>query len=521
MTISLSESAAHWERIGIRPHHGLCLPLFSLRSHTSSGIGEFSDLLPLISFCREVGFDLIQLLPLNDTGGEPSPYSALSAYALHPIYLSLHKLPHLDESADLGSFAKLNALDRLAYHEVRKQKMAFLRSYFERVYPLFAKQPAYLSFQEENRLWLEPYALFCTLKEFHKEANWESWPSIYNSPETPQSRFILQERHEEIAFHTFLQFLCFQQWQEVRTHAERSGLFLKGDLPFLINRDSCDIWAHKELFQLNLMAGSPPDMYSKEGQEWGFPIYNWEAMERAGYGWWKQRLAVAERLYHLYRLDHIVGFFRIWAIPLGRPGKEGYFLPKEKERWLAQGTELVKMMLHSTTMLPIGEDLGTVPPEVRVALTSLGIPGTKVPRWERRWEEDKSYIDPKEYGPISMTTVSTHDSETLDLWWRGHPDEAKLFGEVRGWKVESELTRMQRFEILRESHHSGSLFHVNLFNEYLALFPELIHRDPEEERINLPGKILETNWSYRFRPFLEAILSHSPLKDALRELLAL
>lgn len=214
-----------------------------------------------------------------------------------------------------------------------------------------------------------------------------------------------------------------------------------------------------------------------------------------------------------------MGFFRIWAIPLDKTAKEGEFIPKDESQWLPQGKKIMLMMLRNSDMLPIGEDLGVVPPEVRATLRNLGICGTKVIRWERAWKGDKHFIDPKEFDPISMTTVSTHDSETVVLWWRDNPQEAREYAAEKNWPYVPNLPQEFLFEILRESHHSGSLFHINLLNEYFPLVKGMAWEKPEDERINFPGLILERNWTYRFRPSVEEIVSNQAFFDVFKQLM--
>jgi len=164
-------------------------------------------------------------------------------------------------------------------------------------------------------------------------------------------------------------------------------------------------------------------------------------------------------------------------------------------------------------MLPVGEDLGNIPREVFDSLYRLGIPGTRVLRWEKEWDNDKHFFPINTYSPLSMTCVSTHDSETLALWWRDYPEEAKEYCHFRGWSYIEDLPKEYRLGILQDAHNSSSLFHINLFQEYLALFPELVHEDPEVERINRPGFVLPSNWTYRFRQNLESILAHKGLRE--------
>ena len=515
-------AGSQWEQCGIRHHHGIVAPLFSLHSAHSCGIGEYPDLLPLCSWCREIGFDIIQLLPLNDTGPETSPYSALSAHALNPIHLGLSQLPYVSQDSQLTqqieTLRQLNKSPRVAYKEVQKGKEQFLRAYCEKYGQKLFEDPECHAFLT-NHPWVTEYALFKMLKIKHGWQNWESWPEPFRDPSPEFYRQIPPDLEKEIDTHILLQWLCFTQLHQVKEHAATSGLLIKGDIPILINWESDSIWYDRHLFNLDLIAGAPPDMYSKEGQKWGFPLYNWEALARQNYRWWLERLAVASRLYHIYRLDHIVGFFRIWAIPKEKPAKEGFFIPADKDAWMAQGEPVLKAMLAHCSMLPIGEDLGNVPTEVRECLRSMGVCGTKVMRWERRWEGDKSFIPPKEYPPENMTTVSTHDSETLQQWWEDFPEEARLFAEMGGWAYAPHLDQQVRFEILRACHHSNTLFHINLLQEYLALIPGMVSEVPAEERINLPGTVSEKNWSYRFKPSVEEIVSHPQLKQSMKMLL--
>lgn len=521
MSLKNSQASKQWEKIGIRHHHGINVPVFSLHSEKSSGIGEYTDFLPLIDFCKDIGFDVIQTLPLNDTGHDTSPYNALSANALHPLFLGLHDLPLVERvphyQERLNQLHELVKTPKVLYDKVTTLKELFLNDYCKNTYQEISQRPDYQEFIKKHH-WLGPYALFKALKEKQNWIHWEDWPLKYKSPSEKQFAELFTENKERIDFHTYIQYHCFNQMKLVKETAEKAGIFIKGDIPILISRDSADVWYDRHYFLLHIVAGSPPDQYSAIGQDWGFPVYDWEELERNSYDWWKRRLEVASELYHIYRIDHIVGFFRLWTIPKGRLPKEGQFLPADETRWIPHGKKLMEMMLQSALILPIGEDLGTVPPDVRATMKELGIPGTKVMRWERKWKEDGSFIDVKDYAPESMTTVSTHDTDTLPLWWRHSAKEAKLYSECKGWTYKPFLTWEQNREILYDSHHSNSLFHINLLMEYLALFPDQISSNPQDERINVPGKVLSTNWSYRFRPSLEDLNDHTHLKTLMKNL---
>ncbi len=248
------KSAPHWEKIGLYPHHGICLPLFSLKTHKSSGIGEFLDLIPLIDWCKSLGFDLIQLLPINDTGADPSPYNPISSCALDPIYLSL---------TPLGlSLAPANG-ERVERREILKRKMEVLKELFQKTFSSLKKSEAYQKFLRENP-WLNSYGRFKALKEKFEGRYWVEWPDQEADPET-------------VDFHLFLQYHCFSQMEKVKLHASEQKFFIKGDMPILISPDSADVWSEPHLFIRDLEAGAPPDYYNSLGQKWGFPLFNWEA----------------------------------------------------------------------------------------------------------------------------------------------------------------------------------------------------------------------------------------------------
>ncbi len=482
---------AHWQKIGKNPHHGICIPLFSIHTKNSSGIGEFLDLIPLIDWCKSVHLDCIQLLPINDSGADPSPYNCHSAFALDPVYLSLSAL-------GIEPIQAFKTYQLVIRSEVLQLKLELLHQHFKLTFNDLSKTPAYQSFLNENP-WLPTYARFKALKDQFEGKHWKDWP-IDAKPEK-----------EKTDFHTFLQYHSFAQMEQVRAHATAQGIFLKGDIPILLSPDSADVWENSSLFHLDLNAGAPPDLYNKLGQNWGFPLFNWEAMRKDNFRWWKQRLKVVEKFYHIYRIDHVVGFFRIWGIEKGKKAAEGTFFPPDQSLWAAQGTELLEMMIDATTLLPMSEDLGTIPKEVYPILKNLGICGVKVVRWQTK---EGRYIPFSEYEPLSMTTLSTHDMDTLELWWKKYPSEAVPFAEFMGWAYHPILSSNQRLKILHAAHHTPSIFHINLLQEYLALFPELVWPNTEDERINVPGTTLPTNWTYRFRPSLEELAAHKGLAEA-------
>jgi 4-alpha-glucanotransferase len=503
-----TKSGPHWQRVGVRNHHGINVPVFSLRTEDSCGIGEYLDLIPLINWCAELGFDVMQLLPINDSGNDSSPYSILSACALNPLYLSLWRLPLVEEyglNDLLRPLQKLNEEKFVHYEQVREGKYQFLKTYYETVGNRVKDSLDYLNFLSQNEEWLYQYALFKAVKWQKNWQSWKEWDPIE-----------IDQYTEEVDFHIFLQYLSFSQMSQVKSTAEEKGIFLKGDLPILINFESADAYFNQELFNLNLSAGAPPDMYAETGQNWGFPLYNWQKIAEQQYSWWKRRVQVAEKFYHIYRLDHIVGFYRIWGIPFGKKAIEGHFVPSDERVWVEHGSNIMRMLLDSTSMLPIGEDLGTIPPEVRENMKMLGISGTKVMRWERFWNEDKRFVPFNEYPIASMTCVSTHDTETLKEWWQEKKEDAKTFAKFMGISYQKDLPFEDQLKIIKASHHTKSLFHVNLLQEYLALVPGLTYEDVKEERINTPSVVSEKNWSYRYKPYLSEIIANNELRKIMQ-----
>lgn len=519
--LSESKSAAQWAKIGIRQHAGINLPLSALRSKNSSGIGEFYDLIPLITWCAELNIDVIQLLPLNDSGSDSSPYNAISSCAIHPIYLSLHMLPYLnnpDLMKKIEELETLNSFEKIDFQTVRTRKMHVLYAYVKEYGSQVQSSSTYVDFVNQNP-WLQPYALFQVLQHEMGHTNFFSWPEEFKYTTPQKFKELAETNVNEMSFYIILQYLCFEQLSQVKNHANKNNVFLKGDIPILISPNSADVWFHPEFFNTDLSVGAPPDQYCEEGQNWGFPGFRWNDMKKTGFSWWKQRLQYASSFYDIYRIDHAIGLFRLWCIPPEHKSVDGFFVPGDEKLWGPHGKNLLDLLIESSPMLPIAEDLGDVPSMVRPILQEMGIPGTKVMRWEREWKHTHQFIDPKDYPKISLTCVSTHDSPTLEQWWRDFPEEASVYAKQNDWPYTPQITYQIRQTILKESAHSSSLFHINLFSEYLALLPEFVAPNPDDERINIPGTQQASNWSYKFRKSIEEITSSAELKEEMRKII--
>ncbi len=508
-----------WQKVGAYPHHGINLPLSALHTKDSCGIGEFFDLIPMIDWCEKLGLDVIQLLPLNNSEGDPSPYNGISSCAINFAYLSLHLLPHIEKLPELqeklSSLRVLNQTERISYLEVQTHKLNWLRGYYDEVGRQIIATKAFEKFIAENP-WVKPFSLYKALKTKLGNTPSSSWPPEL---QPPLDDALYELYAAETGFHQILQYLCYVQFKEVKEYARQKKIFLMGDIPILISRESADVWLHPEYFHLDFSAGAPPDYYTPEGQNWGFPIFRWDALRKKRFDWWTQRLQYAQNFYDLFRIDHVIGFFRIFAIPLNYSPKEGSFIPAEEREWEPQGREILTMIASATEMLPIAEDLGVVPDCVRPVLADYGICSTKVMHWENAKNGELHYTPIQYYPPISLTTLSTHDSETTPQWWEKFPDEATAFAHQKRWEYTPRLSFDQHLEILWDSHHTSSLFHINLLQEYLALFPELVHSTPAEERINIPGLVLPSNWTYRFKPSVEQLTSHEELFATLKKII--
>lgn len=418
-----SHSSEKWEKTGIKRRAGVALPLFSVYSGQSTGVGEIPDLRFIIDWCCQTGMSVLQLLPLNEVGNDFAPYNSISTFAIEPMYLSIKRL----RKADLKPFRKeLSSLkkrfpkggDRVNY-EIKKEKLNLLRKIFSTVdLKSIAK---YNEFVIRNIHWLKYYSLFKILTGLNDGKNWNEWELKYQYISSLTSQKILGAHSEEVEFQYWIQWQLYEQLITIKKYAKRKNVFIMGDLPFLVSRNSADVWAYKNYFKLNLSSGAPPDMYFSKGQRWGMPPYNWENIGADSYGYLKERLVYAENFFDMFRIDHFVGLFRVWTIDLKTPlelaGFYGIFDPEDEREWENHGRNILEVMNSSTSMLPCAEDLGTVPVCSEKVLKEFGITGINVQRWEKSHSGDFHFAPPENYRINSVATVSTHDSSSLPGWW--------------------------------------------------------------------------------------------------------
>ena len=305
---------------------GTLVPVFSLRTRKSAGIGDFGDLKTMIDFVASTGQKVLQLLPVNDTTithtwTDSYPYSCISVFAIHPQYADLHALPELKDAKARAEAektrAELNALDKIDYEKVNDFKINYLRQIFNQEGEKMMKTAEYKAFFQDTELWLVPYAQYSYLRDKNGTADFNQWPDhqVWDEAERKALADPKTAAYKNVAFFYFVQFVLDRQMQEAHEYAKAKGVILKGDIPIGVNRNGCDVWMEPKYFNLNGQAGAPPDDFSANGQNWGFPTYNWERMISDGCKWWKRRFQNMQKYFDAYRIDHILGFFRIWAIP--------------------------------------------------------------------------------------------------------------------------------------------------------------------------------------------------------------
>lgn len=318
---------------------GTQVPVFSLRTCKSAGIGDFGDLKTMIDFVASTGQKVLQLLPINDTTithtwTDSYPYSCISVFAIHPQYADLHALPELKDAKARAEAektrAELNALDKIDYEKVNDFKINYLRQIFNQEGEKMMKTAEYKAFFLDTELWLVPYAQYSYLRDKNGTADFNQWPDhqVWDEAERKALADPKTAAYKNVAFFYFVQFVLDRQMQEAHEHAKAKGVILKGDIPIGVNRNGCDVWTEPKYFNLNGQAGAPPDDFSANGQNWGFPTYNWFEMLKDGCQWWNRRFQNMARYFDAYRIDHVLGFFRIWEIPVHSVhGLLGQFAP--------------------------------------------------------------------------------------------------------------------------------------------------------------------------------------------------
>jgi 4-alpha-glucanotransferase len=495
---------------------GVVLPLFSIRTRRDWGIGQITDLPAAAAWIRRAGQRLLQILPPHElSSGETSPYGALTAFGLDPIYLDVEAIEDLDAAAigealgESGQAAleRARAAQAVDYAAVRDIKTRVLHAAFER---FFTREWSHdtprardlAAFRERERSWLDDLSLYTALREAHGGWGWTTWPE----PERDRSERALErvraeggQRMLEVAY---LQWMLLRQWDQARASMRAVGVELMGDLPFVVCTESADVWSHASQFQLHMSLGAPPDAYSADGQDWGLPPYDWLAMEADDLAWLRARTRQAARLYDRFRSDHVVGYFRQWIRPgagvevggseVGPTGApRGRFDPASDDAQKARGRRVLGAMLdelsqgdHVDPPRALAEDLGMVPLFARDVLKELGMPGYRVLPWER---DDAVFRDPHSFPQESIVSWSTHDTAPILAWLQELPEADRKALIERAGATESMDDDSKTLALLKYLYAASSKLALVLAQELLGV----------PDRINKPATVGPHNWTWR------------------------
>ena len=463
-----------------RRQSGVSVPLFAIASSSSWGIGEFADLPIFARWLQEAGQSLVQILPINEMPPiETSPYSAMTAMALDPIYLTMANVPDFAgigaelalDGAERAELQRLRQSPRIEYASIRRLKDRWLRRGFDRFLKLEISRGSpraarFERFVAAESWWLDEYALFRSLHVTHDERAWTDWPAALARADRPALLEARRSLELEIKYRSYLQWIAAEQWAEAKRLSWPVRVF--GDLPFMISADSPDVWARQHEFRFDATIGVPPDAFSETGQDWGLPPWRAEVMAANGFTWMRSRARRYADLYDGFRIDHLVGLYRAYMRPIDK-ARDAWFEPAAEPAQIELGETLIGILSGNANV--IGEDLGSIPAFVRESMARLDVPGLKVLRWERHWDRDgQPPIEPADFPERSVATTGTHDIEPL----AATPDGA---------------TEEQRSTILRSLASAGS---------YLTLIP-LQDVFGWTERINTPAVVDDVNWTWRVK----------------------
>ncbi|MCM8797307.1 MAG: 4-alpha-glucanotransferase [Candidatus Omnitrophica bacterium] len=455
-----TKSKDKWVRIGIKKRAGVVVPLFSVYSKESLGIGDFSDLKLLIDWAASAGFSILQMLPLNEAGALSCPYDAISSFALEPAYFSFAEFSAhpLMKSRIEKLRNDFSVSTMYVDYAIKEAKINLLRQFYNEEGDLSSKQLE--EFKERNVYWLYDFALYKTLKAHYGGRPWYEWDDQFKNRNVAALKDFSSKKRDDIDFFIWLQWILYKQLKSAAAYARQKGVLLKGDLPILVSRDSADVWQRPEYFKLDFAAGAPPDMYTAKGQRWGMPTYDWERIASENFRYLEEKLRYAQEFYDILRIDHVVGLFRIWSIPYSEPiengGLNGVFDPSEEKKWSIQGRNLLSVFLDNTKMLLCAEDLGVIPAACTDALKEFGIPGNDVQRWVKDWKIRHDFLNPEEYRQLSVAMLSTHDTTNWFAWWEneaGTIDEGLFTRRCSDHRnIDAELAKRELFDSARSRY---------------------------------------------------------------------
>jgi len=509
-----------------RRRAGVLIPLFSVRTKAGWGLGEIPDVVAMAKWAAQAGIRVVQMLPVCAiSGGETSPYSASTAFAIDPVYLGLDAC---EDFVAAGGRSALSEADRHLLDEVvaaatvpwsrlrplkeRGMRLAFdhFRGHDWRRHSKRARQLT--QFREDNRDWIEDYALFVVLHgQFDK--HWREWPAELADRRPAALARAVKEHAEEILFVIWQQWQLDEEWRVARAEAAALGVELMGDLPFVVAEDSADVWKERHLFRPGLRVGAPPDGFSPEGQDWGLPLFNWRAMEKTQFEWMRRRAERNGRLFGLYRVDHVIGMYRTYY--RSADGRKSGFSPSDEDSQIRLGETLLAIMDEYGEV--IAEDLGMVPEFLRPSLARLQLPGYRVLRWEKDdlWRDGRMqqfFRDPAKWPGISVATSGTHDTETQAVWYDGlTPEQRGFLARIPGLE---QLDAHRAFDdcvrdaLLRVLYQSASDLCLVPFQDLLGA----------REQVNVPGSVNDRNWTYRMPMEVESLAADQATSERLHRL---
>lgn len=480
---------------------GVLLPLSSMRSATDWGCGDMASFKEWITYFSGEGIKIIQILPLHETAaGENCPYTALSAYAIDPVYLSIADVPDVKNCKEAQELIA-QTQDEINYWRGEKRvhfkyiKAAKYKVLWE-AYNYFLKEEQgknsaryndFLAFEKEHSAWLVPYSIFRTAKDLMGWTSWKHWDNNLKQINIPFLKEFATSNSKQMMFFSYIQWVLQRQLEEVRALAKEKGVLIFGDIPFGVNFDSADVWGNQRKYVLNAEVGAPQDQMAEGGQKWGLPAYNWPEVEGSNFMLWRNKIKRACQMYDIFRLDHLVGFFRTWVFEDEQ--EKGHFDITDEAAQKARGSKFLEAVIESAEgKLPVGEDLGVIPDFVREYMKEISLPGYRVLRWEK---DNEVYREPKEYPVASLCTTSTHDTETLKEWWEALEDwqRANFWEMVSAKKTDGKVPFDAEVHktILKRVMDSASCLVIIPVQDIIAT----------TDRINVPGTISKSNWTYR------------------------
>ncbi len=496
-------------------HAGLLVPLFSIPSRASWGIGEIGDVPVFASWLRDAGVDLLQLLPIGEMAlGQRSPYSAMTAMAIDPIFISVHAVAEfraLGGEEAMGSewqqrldeARRSPAIDHALVRSVKETALRTAFGEFERGTGADARDgEAFDAWAAAEAWWLDDYALFRALHADAQDRPWTKWPAPLRDREPEALTAAAERLAREVRYRKWLQFVAGTQWRDAKARARPVSLL--GDLAFMVDGDSADVWADLPSFRLDVSVGAPPDAFSASGQNWGMPAYRWDEMAARDFDWLRRRARRMAALYDGYRVDHLVGLYRTYVFP--HDGSPARFDRTDERIQVALGEQVLSIFRSSGATI-LAEDLGSVPDFVRESLARFGIPGCKVFRWERHWDRPgKPYLDPATYPAVSVATSGTHDTDPVAVWWDG------LDAEERAAVLATPGVAERAAPLDAEDGAFSPSLRDLLLSVLFTSGSDILLLPIQDvfgwrDRINVPALIDDRNWTWRLRWPVDALRS--------------